>query len=216
MIIIDLQYFGTVECISTLINATHLNFYTAKAWKKGCGLNRMWVAGSNNVISLTVPLVGGRAVKQPAGAVRISYATDWQRIHWRTLHDCYRKAPWFNEYAPTLEQLYQQRVERLVDWNRLCTEWALKALGLNSVILTEIAANADTAEFGTCNRQPVCSPPHHYPVYYQVFADRLGFVGNLSIVDLIFCEGPQALAYLQKIAAYVNTRSNAILPKENP
>jgi hypothetical protein len=32
--------------------------------------------------------------------------------------------------------------------------------------------------------------------YFQVFEERKGFLGNLSIVDLLFNQGPQSVNYL--------------------
>lgn len=177
-------------------------------------LNRMWVAGSNNLIALSVPLEGGRSVHLPYRDIRVAYAEPWQRVHWRTLHDCYRKAPWFDQYGSDLEQLYQTRVERLVEWNRKCTDWVLAALGMSSDILAEYVVAKQDVERPKILKQPIVPTPFSYPRYHQVFEERLGFVGNLSVVDLIFCEGPAALSYLQKIAAYINHNQNTLLPDE--
>lgn len=212
---LDLQYFGSVECFSTLINASDIVFSTAKRFKKEQALNRMWVAGANNLICLSVPLVGGRSVQLPYTEVRIAYTEAWQRAHWRTLHDCYRKAPWFDQYAPGLEQLYQLRLARLVEWNLRCTEWALQAIGLKSAILSEMDIPLHLPDQQVFSKKPLILTPLAYPRYHQVFEDRIGFAGNLSIVDLIFCEGPGAITYLKKVAAYKNAQTNAPATKEN-
>lgn len=214
MQLFDLQYFGSIESISTLINQSNNYFSASTRWKKDCLLNRTWVAGSNNLISLSVPLEGGRAVNLPYRDIRIAYAEPWQRVHWRTLHDCYRKAPWFEQFAGSLEMLFQSKVNWLVEWNQMCLYWALRSIGLNSVNMAEIEVVVPEFNLQLVSKKPLLQVPNGYPRYHQVFEDRVGFIGNLSIVDLVFCEGPAAVSYLQKIAVCINNNQNTFLTDE--
>ena len=223
--LIELQYFGNVNYYFNLINATHIYFFNEKRYQKGIGCNRTLILGANNILTLSVPLQGGRSVNALISQVRIASGIDWQRIHWRSIHDSYRKAPWFEEYAPTLQELYTQNNIFLWEWNLACTKWALKALGINADIMSFSESEYPSSHISsivvgdaqqcvstktTFNPQPLTpnlqtltfnlQPSTDFPPYHQVFSDRYGgFVANLSILDLIMNEGPASLEYLQRL-----------------
>ena len=195
---IEIQYFGNIYYYLNLLKSKYINFDNRKWHKKGQSLNRMSISGPNKVIHLSVPLEGGRAVKALVKDLKIANRESWQRIHWRSIHDSYRKAPWFEEYAPELERLYRQNYKFLWDWNISTVNWSLKVMGLNKVILSE---SENFKEIDDSNNI-LSSPPKSaifYPPYHQVFSDRHGFIENLSIIDLIMNEGPEALNYLSSI-----------------
>ena len=195
---IDLQYFGDINWYLKSIDSTDMVFSPYQNYQRGLKLNRMRLMGANGPLLLSVPLEGGRDQYGHLKDLQISYAEPWQRIHWRGIHDNYRKAPWFEDYAPGLENLYRKQEKFLLDLNLKTTEWVLQRLKWKLAILavTEEEAKNETrqtAKAAETNGQP------NWPVYQQVFAERHGFVPNLSILDLLLCEGPMATAYLKKV-----------------
>ena len=88
----ELQYFGSVIYYSYLINTIHVNLSLYETYQKAHHPNRMWLAGPNNLSCLSVPLLGGRNVKGTNADLKIAQDENWQRIHWRTIHDAYRKS----------------------------------------------------------------------------------------------------------------------------
>ena len=196
---IDLHYFGAINWYLKCIDSTDIVFFPYKNYQRGLKLNRMRLMGANGPLLLTVPLEGGRDQYGHLKDLQISYAEPWQRIHWRGIHDNYRKAPWFEDYAPGLESLYRKREKFLLDLNLKTTEWAVQRLKLKVDFLAgkgeqdlvkQVQVAKDSSQQETSN----------WPVYQQVFSERHGFVPNLSIVDLLLCEGPMAINYLKKIA----------------
>lgn len=207
--IIDIQYFGSIYFYLNFIYRSNIRFSSDVLYRKELHQNRMWLSGPNNLVRLSVPLAGGRNQKVQFKDLRIARADDWQRIHWRSIHDTYRKSPWFEEYAPGLENLYQQKDDFLIDWNFRTLQWSLSKLRLKIDILADVSKrNLDPAipEMSL----PVQKLPEGHPVYQQVFSDRIGFIANLSILDLIFCEGPISKEYLKKLSAYQNPVSTII------
>ena len=198
MQITDIQYFGNVCYYFNLSYITYIKFNNRKWHKKGQSLNRMSIYGPNKVIDLSVPLEGGRSVKALVKDLKIAGREPWQRIHWRSIHDSYRKAPWFDEYAPELETMYQQNYNFLWDWNISTVNWSLKVLGLNKVILSELEVSQEIADkdesFSDTQKKTIIYPPYH-----QVFSDRQGFIENLSIIDLMMNLGPEAINYLSQL-----------------
>ena len=195
---IEIQYFGDIYSYLKFINCSNAVFSPYKSYFRAQHFNRMKLMGANGPLLLSVPLEGGRDQKVKWKDVKIAYAEPWQRIHWRGIHDNYRKAPWFEDYAPGLENLYRKQEKFLLDLNLKTTEWVLQRLKWKLAILavTEEEAKNQPQQTGTA---PEEEQQPHWPVYQQVFAGRHGFVPNLSILDLLLCEGPMATAYLKKV-----------------
>jgi hypothetical protein len=199
--LIDIQYFGDIYYYLNLYNNKYIKFNNTSIHFKALHLNRTSIFSANKVLQLSVPLDGGRSVKLNVKELKISSREPWQRIHWRSIHDSYRKAPWFEEYSYELESLYQQNYTYLWDWNVKIANWVLAALRWDAVILAEnelcIPEQLEQNTPYQFNQRE-----DKYPVYQQVFSDKLGFQPNLSILDLIMNEGPAASNYLKKLAEY--------------
>lgn len=193
---IDLQYFGSIKYYYSLINQTNIVFCTDVWLDKTLHLNRTELIGANGPLLLTVPLVGGRDKKQKLKDTLVSFSEPWQRIHWKGIHDSYRKAPWFEDYAPGLEQLIKGKEKFLVDLNLKTMDWVLSRLKLNIDILAENGKRELLTEQASAPKMEQGSAVI-FPPYQQVFAERHGFIPNLSILDLLLCEGPSAKKYLQ-------------------
>lgn len=196
--IIELQYFGSIYSYLKFINQTNVYFSACESYFRALHLNRMKLMGANGPLPLSVPLEGGRDQKVKWKDVKINYAEPWQRIHWRGIHDNYRKAPWFEDYAPELQQLFLRKEKYLLDLNLKSMDYCLQRLKLKVDIL---AYNEEEATKLVSQRpkksEPI--PAENFPVYQQVFSERHGFVPNLGILDLLFCEGPLAADYLRRI-----------------
>lgn len=195
---IDLHYFGDIYSYLKFINQTNVYFSAYENYFRALHLNRMKLMGANGPLPLSVPLEGGRDQKVKWKDVKINYAEPWQRIHWRGIHDNYRKAPWFEDYAPDLEQLFLQKEKYLLDLNLKTMDYCLQRLKLK----VDILAYSEEEAAKMISRRPEKSEPipsENFPVYQQVFSERHGFVPNLGILDLLFCEGPLATDYLRRI-----------------
>lgn len=194
----EIQYFGDIYSYLKFINCSNAFFSPYESYFRGQHFNRMKLMGANGPLLLSVPLEGGRDQKVKWRDVKINYAEPWQRIHWRGIHDNYRKAPWFDDYAPGLEQLFLKKEKFLLDLNLKTIEYCLQRLKLKVDILaySEKEALEQTAP-RLQKAEPI--PTENFPVYQQVFSERHGFVPNLGILDLLFCEGPLATDYLRRI-----------------
>ena len=195
---IDLHYFGDIYSYLKFINQTNVYFSAYENYFRALHLNRMKLMGANGPLPLSVPLEGGRDQKVKWKDVKINYAEPWQRIHWRGIHDNYRKAPWFEDYAPDLEQLFLRKEKYLLDLNLKTMDYCLQRLKLK----VDILSYSEEEAAKMISRRPEKSEPipsENFPVYQQVFSERHGFVPNLGILDLLFCEGPLATDYLRRI-----------------
>lgn len=202
---IGLQYFGSVQLYSTLKDERYISFCLETNYQKGLHPNRTVINGANGLIPLSIPLLGGRNQKAFFKDVQIAEDGNWRRIHWRSIHDSYRKSPWFEEFGWQLETLYQKPVKFLLDWNLRTMQWSISALRLNLAIMAETDGEfqSNFIETETLDEDEIFT--NGYPVYHQVFIDKNGFKPNISILDLLFCEGPLAEHYLITLATYKNS-----------
>lgn len=198
MLSIELQYFPCINAMLDLVDCKSVFFDNKLFFRRSSFRNRMILPGGNGLVSLTIPVVGGRSVKLPFKAVEIDYSSNWQRDHFRTLDTIYGNSPFYFQYSASLLEIYEQKPQYLVDWNSTCLDWIVKKMKINLQVLqqtNQFAANQENRE-----RKDFYLPSNHdktgngpFVKYPQLFEDRIGFKPNVSIVDLLFNLGPDAL-----------------------
>ena len=201
ILLIESQYFPPICFYKTLIEADILQIERYEHYQKVSFRNRCYVAGPNGKILLSVPLSKGKNQRTIMKDVRISNVENWQGLHWKTLTSAYRRSPWFEYFENDLEGLYEKKFDFLLDWNMACLEWANKVLGISKeVILTEGFEKSYDPSAGIIDKRDHFVPGQDLeglPTYAQVFGERTGFFPNLSILDLLFCEGKRGLELLK-------------------
>ena len=161
--------------------------------------NRAIITTENGTQSLTIPVVhsGNQAMRD----VRISEHGSWRHLHWNAMVSAYRKSPFFDYYADDFAHFYEERDGFLMDFNLRLHTVVCDLLGLER----EIILATDKVECNdACDARPIAEPKalatiENYTAqpYYQVFAQRNGFIPNASIADLLFNMGPEALIVLR-------------------
>jgi hypothetical protein len=185
--------------------------------------NRCRIAGAEGVVDLSIPIAGGRDQKTSMKDVRIAAGRSWQAQHWKTIVSCYSRSPWFEYYRDGLQKLFGEPAELLMDWDLRCLEWSLRVLGMDQqVLLTDrykkeyapeegadwrgrlgprgprnVSSSADVNGSADINGSTDVTRSRDAGRYRQVFEERIGFIPNLSILDLLFCEGKEAIRYIR-------------------
>jgi len=203
-IIIDNQYFANINCINALFKSTHINIFSFEAYRKMSFRNRCVVAGSNGLINLSVPVQSGRDQKSVFKDVRISYTDGWQKQQWVTLISCYNKSAFFEFYRDGLEKFFQKKEVFLFDLDLAVLHWLQKVLGFKAEIkvwesgpeIEELAQMTDLRDRWLPKNFQRPELQNFTSRYFQVFENRLGFQPNLSVLDLLFNEGPNAATLL--------------------
>lgn len=158
-------------------------------YQKGGWRNRCRIAGPNGVQLLSVPLEKGKHQKKPIQEVRISYRQEWWREHEQAIRTAYGRSPYFEYYAEDLFAVARSQPATLWALNQGLTETVLRLLHWDIPRLeTEAFVSAGSPDF---HRLP--QPAASLNPYPQVFTDRHGFLPGLSVLDGLFCLGPQLL-----------------------
>ncbi len=195
----DLQYFPSLILYKYSYQYSDIVFEQYESYQKMSFRNRCIIAGANGSITLSIPLMEGRNQKTLMKDVKMQ-GSKWQGQHWKSIVSCYNKSPWFEFYKDELGQLYSKKFTFLVDWNLACFEWSMKKLKLSCPISLTESFEEKVAEGTTDFRNKIL--PKNYKNfeairYRQVFEDKIGFLPNLSILDLLFCEGKAAVDKLE-------------------
>jgi len=160
--------------------------------------NRAHIYSPDGILALTVPVVKGAKVHTKAKDVKISYDFNWQRMHWMGLQNCYRRSAYFEFYEDSFAPFYHMRYDNLFDYNLEQLKLIIKLLKikaefkftedyeLNYPERIDLRLSLDPKKNTQIDQKP----------YFQLFEERHGFLNNLSIVDLLFNQGPQAINYL--------------------
>ena len=164
--------------------------------------NRCIIATANGTQALTIPVEKGDSDKCLMRDVRISDHGNWRRLHWNALATAYGDSPFFDYYADDLRPFYDLRFAFLLDFNMQMTAKLCELLDITpNISLSE--EYVKDVESGVDDFREVIRPKHPMPdadfipkPYYQVYAQRHGFIPNLSILDLLFNMGNEALFYL--------------------
>lgn len=194
-LVLDLQYFPNINWFKDSVRLSNFIFYPEANLRKAGFSNRMLLPASGGVVSLSVPLVGGRSIRVPFREVRIDYKSEWQRDHIRTINTVYGGSPYFFHYKDELNSLFCLKQEFLYDWNLSCLKWVLEKLKIKIPIHDHrdqlVDLNKNRTVYDKYKPSNYASPENGpFLKYPQVFEDKIGFQNNMSVLDLLFNVGP--------------------------
>jgi len=198
-ILLSTAYFAPIRYFSKLASYPEIYIEQHENFVKQTYRNRTVILGANGPISLIVPVEKGRAQKIRIKDLRIAYDEEWQRNHWRTIFSAYNSSPFFEYYADDIEPFFQKKHEFLFDFNQQISKTILEALDMEAnFTLTEdfelVPDNCLNLREQISPKLHLIQPDPHFEaqLYTQVFSEKFGFVPDLSILDLLFNEGPSA------------------------
>jgi hypothetical protein len=204
--ILSTAYLGPVQYFSKLLHYREITIEQHENYPKQTYRNRCRILGGNGVLTLSIPVDKGPDLKVKTRDVRIAESEDWQRLHWRTLVSAYNNSPYFPYYRDELAPFYQEKKWKyLLDFNLEIQDKVMNLLEMDArvrlsdnYLMPESNDAIDLREVIHPKRQRSKPDPHFSAEpYTQVFEDKFDFEPNLSIVDLLFNEGPEAIAVLE-------------------
>ena len=160
--------------------------------------NRANIYSPDGMLTLVVPVVKGSKVHTPVKDVKISYDFRWQRLHWMSLQNCYRRSAYFEYYEDEFALFYEVKEQFLFDMNEKLLHLLLNLLKIKAELKFTNDYEGEYMNLKDLRNGFSSKKGSEYPAkpYYQLFEERHGFMKNLSIVDLLFNQGPQSINYL--------------------
>jgi hypothetical protein len=202
-LLLNTAYFAPVSYFSAIQQSTNIFIEQYENFGKQSYRNRCEIMSANGVLSLTVPVVKANR-KTLVKDLKIMYVTPWQKLHFRSIESAYKNSPYYDYYIDDLMPFFEKQATFLLDLNQEILTTLFDLLKIKSNIhLTEDYIQENHTEYTDLRDaiHPKASrrkPGAEFPVhpYHQTFSDRFPFHPNLSILDLLFCCGPEAKQYL--------------------
>lgn len=203
--LIELHYLPSIQYYCKLVQYASIGIEQHENYNKGSYRNRTHIAGPNGLHRLSIPLEKGKNQKQNIQEVRIAYREHWQSQHWHSIQTAYGNAPFFEFYEEDIKAIYKEKQTFLFEWNWIILNTINELIGiapkLEKTTDYEKTPSADCRDLRNTISpklaQQSIDPNFKQAPYPQIFIEKTGFLPNLSILDLLFCTGPQTILYLE-------------------
>lgn len=202
-ILLPFYCLGSVTWYKKLLEAGAVYFDLQEPFPRQTCRNRYYIVAANGVSKLIIPLKHPQS-KVPFRDIQVSRTEDWQRHHWKTIRSAYGRSPFFEYYADYFAPMYENTSSPwLHDFNRNMLDTTFRLLHIKQPVhyleaTTSILPENDLRPWFEFPWQKYPLTPQtdrHRTLrpYPQVFDARHGFIPDMSILDALFCLGPQAL-----------------------
>ena len=200
-LLIDLHYLPCLEYFSNLLHHDSIYLEAHENFQKQSYRNRCTILAVNKIDTLTVPILKSNS-KVLVKDVEIDYSQPWQKNHWRAIRSAYGKAPYYEYFCDYFEKIYDKKSRFLWDLNTETLTMCLKLMQIKKELLftTEYNKETEINVEEVIDKRSLVHPKKEGEMtevpYTQVFGKD--FVPNLSVIDLIFNEGPNSSAILKR------------------
>jgi len=191
-------YFSPIVQYVGLAKADQVIFEVEDNYQKQTYRTRCYIYGANGKQLLNIPIQHNKKSRKTRD-ILIDNSVLWQKQHLRAIQAAYRSSPYFEFYEEEFVLLFKTAPQFLLDFNFTCLELVLEMLQLEidfTKTTTYVNEYFDIVDLRLL-ADAKSEKKYKLNPYTQVFSDKHGFINNLSILDLLFMEGPNALNYLE-------------------
>ena len=220
MVLLTTAYFPPIEYLAAIANECRFNpgmtevepavvyieaceHYVKQSWRNRC---RFYAADGAQTLNFPVR---HEDFGKPISQMRIDWKTDWLTRHERAIISAYRTSPYFEYYQDELFAILDSRPELMLDFNTQILKFFLRKIGIPADIRFTSEWEAVTIEgHKVTDLREAIHPKRPNSIlkdlglerpYWQVFSPKHGFIPGLSIMDLLFNEGPDSICYLKEL-----------------
>jgi len=201
-VLLPVAYLPPVSWMAFAVHSESIVLEIHETYPKQTYRNRCNIATSSGILSLTVPVkrVNGNHTK--TCDIQIDNSKNWQQLHWRSILTAYNKTPYFLFYRDVFEPIFFRKYEQLTDLNRDLLNIIFKVMKISPIEVAYTNEYIIYPDFYDLRNGIHPKTKSHQgivltlPRYMQAFEENHGFIPDLSIIDLLFNLGPDALRYL--------------------
>lgn len=206
-VILSTAYLPPLQFFSRLVSGNSICLEACENYLKQTYRNRCVILSANDVLPLSIPVIKTNGNHTPIRNVEIDNSSEWQKIHLRAIEAGYGSSPYFEFVFDMLYPFYSKKFINLFDFNFELIEAILKFLELKVEINLTTDYSFEYSESSIEDCRGLISPKVKLEKdmqftqvqYYQVFAHKVGFVPNLSIIDMLFNEGLATVGLLKRM-----------------
>ena len=190
-------YFSPISQYSEIIKSEKVIFEVEDNFQKQSYRNRCYIYNSNGKQLLNIP------VKHKATSERkktkdtlVENNVPWQDNHLKSLQTAYRTSPFYEFFEDDMMFIFKKKYKYLHDVNIDTFLFITDALQISSDFTKTKEYNVSYDNDYRNLTEVKHQPKKQVENYVQMFDDLHGFIPNLSMLDLLFMEGPNAISYL--------------------
>lgn len=217
-VLLSTAYFAPVEYFAVLDNCCNTVIEACEQYQKQSYRTRCHILTGSGILVLTLPVLRSVAAKGsaagerddathklPVADIRIDYSKPWVVQHERAIEAAYGNSPFFEYYRDEIFAVLDSHVDTLIELNTELTSLLCNLCGirrrfsLSTEYMMPKKTEPDTLDLRSAIHPKVpgsINPFYKEKAYYQVFTNKYGFTPNLSILDLLFNEGPNSVSFL--------------------
>lgn len=211
-VVLPTAYYPPISYLFLMLYHKSVYIDVHETYQKQTWRNRCRILTANGTLDLTIPVKKPVIKSSNILTIETSDHLAWRRNHWRSISSAYSKAPFFMYYADLIQAHYRsEEPGTLIEWNEKLLKDIIHEIDLDCHIYHSsfFIRYPDTEIDFRKSLSPKWSWVNFdWPVYHQVFDDRLGFTPDLSILDLLFNMGPDTLHYLKLCARQYDSQFN--------
>ena len=204
-ILLSSAYLPPVQYFAHLQSAEQVWIEQYDHYQKQTYRNRCVIAAPDGPLSLTVPIEKPNTQKAFMRDIHISDHGNWRHLHWNAIESAYNHTPFFEYYKDDFRPFCEKKFDFLVDYNEQLCQLVCQLIDIDtsfqrteSYVAEPSNTIIDLRDAIHPKKELMNDASFSAVPYYQVFQERLGFLPNLSIIDLLFNMGPEAILVLQK------------------
>lgn len=186
----QIHYLPNIAYFQALFKEDELVLHLNDTYSRRTYRNRTEITGPNGKMILTIPTVKLDSFEREYRNIKLSYSELWLKQHWKSFESAYRRSIYFEYYEDKFRPMYDSpKYEYLWEFN----------YELMKIIHSVLKTNKQLV----LNETELCPKESKYKLsykkeYQQVFSNKYAFEPNLSVLDLIFNTGPQAIHYISE------------------
>lgn len=198
IVLLSTAYLPPLSWIKAALDADEIRIEKWETYPRQTFRNRCRIAAANDVLALSIPVKKIKGKNSMTKDIEICYAEDWQRLHRRSIEDAYTNSPFYLYYWDDFRRHFDKKYRFLLDLNTELLDTTFSILGKTTDIrFTEefVKSPPEVKDLREFFGPKLAVDPTNFKRYPQVFEEKHGFLADLSIIDLIFNEGPAAAEY---------------------